>query len=248
MVKINQNSIEGLAEEIAIRVKGTTADQIKKILEVKLKDPALGYRRIGKLVALNKDKVREIWRICESMLSSVKLTPKESEKAMDEGDFYANAFKRIEEYEKKCFGSRKIAIELVKELKITPEKAEMAVKKYFGLENLDALDELWEQIEDINTDIRALRRSVELGLRSPGICKRDKCVYFRKLDGLCTCWQWNVLPSNPSIRSALVKDGDKWLLKVSEHPEYCATCQYKLESQRSTKSFIYKPFPRLLHV
>ena len=247
-MKIDQNSIEGLAEEVASRVRGATANQIKKILEVKLKDPALGYRRIGKLVALNKDKVREIWGVCEHMLSSVKLAPKESEKALDEGEFYATAFLRIEKYEKKGFKPRNIAIELVKELKTAPEKAGMAVKKYFGLEDLDALDELWEQIDDISTDIGTLRRSVELGLRSPGRYKRDKCEQFRKLDGLCAYWQWNVLPSNPSIRSALVKAGDKWRLKVSEHPEHCATCQYKLESQRSTKSFIYKPFPRLLHV
>lgn len=202
--------------------------QVEKIVELKL--AGLGFRNIGKQVELNKDKVREIWLKCEPIVGKeLKKEPKKElrKEPEESGSFYAKAFLLIKEYQKKKKPSD-IANELVIKLEVPPDVASNVVKSYFKLNDLDGVQELREEInellDDIDTDISALVQKTAT-LTISGRCRRDKCKYFRKSDGICTYWRWKELSRhNLWIRRALVKDGDVWRYKVSEYPECCATC------------------------
>jgi len=258
MEKIDPKLIDEIANKVAASVKGVTQEQAKKIIELKLEDSMLGYREMGKRVALKKDKVMQVWKMAEPMLTLVKETSKEPEKPKDEGEFYGEAFSMTEKLLRRGYRPSDIVIELVKKLKILPDKAREAVEKYFEQKRLNVIDlekklrkelrELRERVDDIDADLWPLKQRVELGLGSPGRYQRNKCPQSRKSDGVCTYWHWDSRPSDLRIREALVKDGNVWRLKVSEHPEYCATCSYRPEAPKSTVSpsrpFL-KPFPHL---
>lgn len=51
-----------------------------------------------------------------------------------------------------------------------------------------------------------------------GVWKCDHCTHNSR--GVCQWWQF----SRQITKWNMVQDGDKWRLRVSEHPEYCATC------------------------
>jgi len=256
MEKIDPKVIEEVERKVLASVRGVTQEQVKQIIVLKSSNPELGYRETGKRVGLKKDKVREVWKMAEPMLALAKETSKEPEKPMDEGEFYSEAFSMTEKLSARGYRPSDIVIEVVKKFKILPDKAREAVEKYFEQKRLNVIDlekklrkelrELRERVDDIDADLWPLKQRVELGLGSPGRYKRNKCPQSRKSDGVCTYWHWDSRPSDLRIREALVKDGNVWRLKVSEHPEYCATCSYRPEAPKSTVSpsrpFL-KPFP-----
>lgn len=51
-----------------------------------------------------------------------------------------------------------------------------------------------------------------------GKWKRDHCVHYT--GDICNWWRWE----NEVADWKMTKDGDKWRIRVSEHPAYCATC------------------------
>jgi hypothetical protein len=220
-------------ESISGSLHGVEPWKVEKIVELKLS--GLGFRLIGKQVELNKDKVREIWLKCEPLvgIELKKGLRKEPEELEESGPFYAKAFSLIKEYQKKELKPSDIANELVIKLEIPPDVASNAVKSYFKLNDLDGVQELREeingQLDDINTDILVLMLKTATLIIS-GERKRDNCKHVRKSDGVCTYWHWKELSHhNLLFREALVKDGDVWRWKVSEHPERCATCDLRKE-------------------
>jgi len=54
-------------------------------------------------------------------------------------------------------------------------------------------------------------------ISAPGPWKRDQCTHN---SGVCQSWYW----SSKVASWNMVQDGDRWRLKVSEHPEHCAAC------------------------
>jgi ParB family chromosome partitioning protein len=55
-------------------------------------------------------------------------------------------------------------------------------------------------------------------LEGHGTWKRDHCTH--NSGGVCQYWQWQ----RPPLDWSIVQDGDKWKVRVSDSPEYCATC------------------------
>jgi polyhydroxyalkanoate synthesis regulator phasin len=165
-------------------VRSITSEQVERIIELKLANPDLGYREIGKRVGLKKDKVMQAWKMAEPVLALAKEIPKEPERPRDEGEFYSEAFSMIERFLKRGLKPADIVIELVKRLKISPEKAREAVEKYFEQKRLNVIelemklrrklatlekkigeiDVLQEWADGIDADIRSLKQKIELVL------------------------------------------------------------------------------------
>ena len=250
---MDQRVIEEIARNVASAVRGVTQEQVKRVIEEKMKNPALGCRAIGKIVGLKKDKVNEVWKKCESVIASAKT--EEPGKIEDEGKFYARAFSLIEELHKNDLTPRQAVIELVKRLKITPDKAEEVVKKYHGIDDLTAIKELENRIEsigstlrsfqaEIRTEVQILRERMVLALQHA----RDKmwgCPYYRALNGTCRRWVWKTKPKDMVwIWNDIVEEGNEWSLRVKKHPEFCATCSVPLTQKSQTPvlpSLSYSP-------
>lgn len=222
--------LEKVAAVIAASVKGVTIDKARKIIELKLGDPPIGYRAIGKSVNLKKDKVMEVWKTAEPMLDLLKETSEVPEKPRDEGELYSEGFTEIEKLSKKGLKPGDIATQLVKKFKVIPKKAREMVREYFDLEDLNIIA-LEGKIEEMDADLGELRGTIELSLHH-GRDKQKKCGHFNESDGTCRLWRWSSRPDDPWIRDDMVRIGDKWHLAVSEHPEFCATCaSYRPRSQ-----------------
>jgi len=239
---MDQRVIEEIARNVASAVRGVTQEQVKRVIEEKMKNPALGCRAIGKIVGLKKDKVNEVWKKCESVIASAKT--EEPGKIEDEGKFYARAFSLIEELHKNDLTPRQAVIELVKRLKITPDKAEEVVKKYHGIDDLTAIKELENRIEDIDTDVWTLRKKMKLALYHV-THKMWGCPYYRALNGTCRRWVWKTKPKDMVwIWNDIVEEGNEWSLRVKKHPEFCATCSVPLTQKSQTPvlpSLSYSP-------
>jgi hypothetical protein len=135
--------------EIARRVAASLEveeEKVRKILEEKVKNPQLGYRRLGSLVGLKKDKVQKILKMCvkvaEEKLSEEKI-----------GKFYAYVFSLIDKYREKGLKPVEIARELVKKLKIVPAKAQTVVLEYYGFSALEDVEEAWDEIEELRKNV-----------------------------------------------------------------------------------------------
>ena len=223
MNKIEPKIIEEIAEKVAVSVRGVTQEQVKQIIEEKMKSQALGYRAIGKHVGLKKDKVMETWKKCEPMITLAETTAR---RPIDEGELFADAFSFIERLLKKGLKIGDISVELVKSFKIVPDKAKEIVGKYFSQKNLNIVD-LEDKIKDIDTDVWELKERLELAFHH---VRREmkSCPYYRVFDGTCRYWRWKSKPIDTWIRNDMVEDKGEWYLKVSEHPEYCVTCEISI--------------------
>jgi hypothetical protein len=225
----DQKKVEEIVEKTAAKMKGVSREQIKKVVELKFGDPNLGYRRIGRIAGLKKDKVMKVWKAVQSTVVQTSAKPEEYE---DEGKFCSEAFSFIGKCERKSLKPREIAIELVKRFQIVPSRAREIVEQYFGLRDLDAVQELREEIDEDFTDVHrtmgSLEQKIVLALEIQGKRQRDGCTHFQKFNGLCTYWSWKDLPDNRLICRALAKYREGWCLRVSEYPEYCATCSVPL--------------------
>jgi hypothetical protein len=236
MGEIDQKTIEEIARKVAASVKGVTQEQVKQIIELKLSNPVLGYREIGKRVGLKKDKVWQVWKMAEPMLALAKEIPKEPERPRDEGEFYSEAFSMIERFLKRGLKPADIVIGLVKKLKISPEKAREAVEKYFEQKRLNVIDlerkwegfrrkaqEKWRKIDELDEYVQVLLERSELGVEH-GKFKMENCIHHQESDGTCNCWIWKDLPTNYLIRENLVRVSEGWHLRVRKVPEYCVDC------------------------
>lgn len=164
MGRVEQKTIEEIAEKVAVSVRGVTEEQVKQIIEEKMKGPALGYRAIGKRVGLKKDKVMETWKKCEPMLALTRGIPGEPGKPRDEGEFYAEAFSTIGKLLERGCEPADIVIELVKRFKVLPAKAREAVQSFFEQKrfNVVNLEKEWKgRLIALEADVRSLRQKIE---------------------------------------------------------------------------------------
>ena len=215
---------------VAASVKGITQEQVEKIIELKL-ESNLGYREIGKRVGLKKDKVSEVWKKCEPLLALEMEASEKPEKPRDEGELYAEAFSFIERLWKEGLKAGDIAIGLAKEFKLVPDKAEGIVRKFIDLKELD-LASLEENFIDMKEELTFLKQKFGLAVRHGKHKMGDCSDHYNKDDGTCRYWRWKNKPDDPWIRNDMVEDKGEWFLRVSEHPEYCATCEILPLNQR----------------
>ncbi|MFH1471002.1 MAG: hypothetical protein ABIF01_04590, partial [Candidatus Micrarchaeota archaeon] len=234
MERVSQKTIEEIVQKVAALVRGVTQEQVKRLIENKLENPTLGYRELGKPVGLKKDKVREVWKMAEPMLAQAEASKasekfakaeasKVPEKPRDEGELYAEAFSFIEGLWKEGSKAGDIAIALSRNFKLVPDKAEEIVRKYLDLKELD-LASLEENFVDMEDELKILKQKFGLAIRH-GRNKMKDCTYYNKDDGTCRHWRWESRPDDPWIHNDMVEYRGEWFLEVSEHPEYCATCE-----------------------
>jgi hypothetical protein len=69
---------------------------------------------------------------------------------------------------------------------------------------------LYYQVERVDNRVSMLEEN--------GKWKRNNCVHYN--GDVCKWWHW----PNEVAKWSMMKDGDKWRIRVLEHPAYCATC------------------------